>query len=278
MYKIDAHQHFWQYNPVRDSWITDDMHAIQRDFLPADLLQLLLHNHIHGCIAVQSDQSEADNEFLLKQAQENPFIKGIVGWVDLQAPNVEDRLRYYRQYKKIKGFRHVLQGEPQRDMMLNDAFKHGINLLNKYGFTYDLLILCDQLSYTEKLVSQFPDQAFIIDHLAKPDIRNHQLDGWQEGMKALASYPNVNCKVSGMVTEADWHHWKEADFTPYLDVVFEAFGPNRVMFGSDWPVCMVAGGYNQMIKMVKNYVKKLSAHEQALFWGDNAVKIYQLEV
>lgn len=277
MYKIDAHQHFWKFNPVRDSWITDDMHAIQRDFLPQDLLQLLLHNHIHGCIAVQSDQSEADNEFLLKLAKENPFIKGIVGWVDLQAPNVEDRLRYYRQYKKMKGFRHVLQGEPQRDMMLNDSFKHGVNLLHKYNFTYDILIFSDQLKYTEQFVAQFPNQAFIIDHIAKPDIRNKQLDGWEQGIKALAQYPNVNCKISGMVTEADWHHWQEADFTPYLDTVFHAFGPNRVLFGSDWPVCMVAGGYNHMIKMVKNYVKRLSAHEQALFWGDNAVRIYQLD-
>ncbi|MBS7564882.1 amidohydrolase family protein [Mucilaginibacter sp. Bleaf8] len=278
MYKIDSHQHFWQFDPVRDSWITGEMSAIRRDCLPADLWPLLQHHDIQGCIAVQSDQSEKDNEFLLGLAADNDFIKGIVGWVDLQAADVEDRLIHYRQFEKIKGFRHVLQGEPQRDLMLTDAFKHGIGLLGKYDFTYDVLIFADQLKYTAELIAQYPNQVFIIDHIAKPDIKQQHIDDWKRDIQTVAQFPNVSCKVSGMVTEADWNGWNERDFEPYLDVVFEAFGTNRVLYGSDWPVCQVAGGYDRMIDIVKNYSAQLSAHEQTLFWGDNAARLYQIAI
>ncbi|WP_158827492.1 amidohydrolase family protein [Mucilaginibacter lacusdianchii] len=278
MYKIDSHQHFWQFDKERDSWITDDMEVIRRNFLPDDLQPLLSKHGLQGCIAVQSDQSEEHNSFLLKLADEYDSIKGVVGWVDLQAYDVEDRLKRYRQYKKMKGFRHVLQGEPQRDLMLTEAFKHGIGLLSKYGFTYDVLIFPDQLQYTAQLVRQFPDQAFIIDHIAKPDIKNQTIDDWARDIQTVAQYQNVSCKVSGMVTEANWHQWQEKDFEPYLDVVFKAFGAGRLLYGSDWPVCMVAGGYGRMIELVKNYTTQLSAHEQDLFWGDNAARIYQIDI
>ena len=254
------------------------MQAIRRDFLPADLLPELSSNGIHGCIAVQADQSESETDFLLQLASENNFIRGVVGWVDLQANNLEDRLKYYSKFKKMKGFRHVLQGEQQRDLMLTDAFKHGIGLLNKYNFTYDVLIFPDQLKYTAQLVSQYLNQAFIIDHIAKPDIKGQKIDGWKEDIQALAKYPNVSCKVSGMVTEANWNTWDEADFKPYLDVIFDAFGPSRVLFGSDWPVCLVAATYSRMLDIVKRYTSKFSAQEQALFWGNNAIRIYRLDV
>ncbi len=275
--KIDAHQHFWHYNPVRDSWITEDMQSIRQDFLPGDLLPSLVYNGIHGCIAVQAVQAEEENDFLLQLAAENNFIRGIVGWVDLRAENVEDRLIHYRQYKKMKGFRHVLQGEPQRDLMLTDAFKHGIGLLSKYSFTYDILIFPDQLKYAAQLAAEYPNQCFVLDHIAKPDIKKQKMEDWATDIQALAKFQNVNCKVSGMVTEADWQAWQEEDFTPYLDVVFEAFGPKRVLFGSDWPVCIVAGGYNKMLEIVKNYVSKYTTQEQAMFWGNNAIRIYQLD-
>ena len=276
MLRIDSHQHFWRFDPVRDSWITDDMQVIQRDFMPQDLTPLLEENKLDGCIAVQSDQSEADNAFLIELAAANPIIKGIVGWVDLQAENIHESLEFYAEYEKVKGFRHVLQGEPERDLMLKPHFKRGIAALAEYGYTYDLLIFEDQLRYAAELVRSFPDQKFVLDHIAKPAIKTQQLTSWTRGIKDLAQYPNVYCKVSGMVTEADWLNWKQEDFTPCLDVVFEAFGTNRVMYGSDWPVCLVAGGYQKMINIVKEYTSALSNTEQLRFWGTNASDFYQI--
>lgn len=276
MKKIDSHQHFWRFDPVRDSWITDDMKVIQRDFLPADLGPVLMENGIDGCVAVQADQSEEQNAFLLELAADNPFIKGIVGWVDLRAENIKETLEFYKGYDKMKGFRHVLQGEQDRSLMLRDEFKRGISMLEGFGYTYDILIYTDQIKYSEELVKEFPNQKFVIDHIAKPNIKNQQIDDWAADMKAVARHENISCKVSGMVTEADWQHWQTADFEPYLDVVFEAFGTARVMFGSDWPVCEVAGGYGKVIGLVQDYTSKLTQTEQELFWGGNAIKFYNL--
>jgi len=278
MYKIDAHQHFWKFDPVRDSWITEEMDVIRRDFLPQDLMHILMHNQIQGCIAVQASQSEKENQFLLDLAATTPFIKGVVGWVDLQADDIEERLKHYGKIEKMVGFRHVLQGEPQRDLMLQPNFKRGISLLNKYGFTYDILIFTDQLKYAAQLVAEFPKQRFVIDHIAKPDIKNQEVKEWEQAIREVAKYPNVYCKVSGMVTEANWYDWEEDDFKPYMDVVFDAFGIDRLMFGSDWPVCMVAGGYNRVVKMVRHYLAPLSDADKAKFWGSNAIKFYNLEV
>ncbi|WP_448702025.1 amidohydrolase family protein [Mucilaginibacter sp. AW1-3] len=275
--RIDAHQHFWIFDPVRDSWITDDMAVIQRDFLPADLQPILQQNHIDGCIAVQADQSETQNSFLLELASENDFIKGVVGWVDLRAQNIEERLEYYSQFENMKGFRHVLQGEEDRALMLKPEFMNGIGKLKKHGFTYDILIFPDQLQYVPGFVNAFPDQKFVIDHIAKPDIKNRKVADWAKEMRAIAELDNVWCKVSGMVTEADWKNWKTDDFEPYLDVVFEAFGVEKVMFGSDWPVCQVAASYNAMAGIVTQYTSTLSLSEQSVFWGENAVNFYDIK-
>jgi len=277
MLKIDSHQHFWKFDPVRDSWIDDSMAAIRRDFMPGDLKPILDKFAVNGCVAVQADHSETGTEFLLSLADQYDFIKGVVGWVDLQAANVSERLAHYRQFKKLKGFRHVLQGEPDRALMLSPRFTKGIGALKIYDYTYDILIFPDQLGYTHQFVKTFGGHRFVIDHIAKPDIKNKNIDRWANGIKAIAKFENVWCKVSGMVTEADRQNWVLSDFEPYLDTVFEAFGTNRVMFGSDWPVCNVAGGYQQMLSVVKNYVSKLSADEQARFWGLNAVNFYKLE-
>jgi len=278
MYKIDAHQHFWKFDPIRDSWITEEMDVIRRDFLPQDLMHILMHNQIQGCVAVQASQSEKENQFLLDLASTTPFIKGVVGWVDLQADDIEERLKHYGKIEKLVGFRHVLQGEPQRDLMLQQNFKRGISLLNKYGFTYDILIFTDQLKYAAQLAAEFPKQRFVVDHIAKPDIKNGEVEEWEKDIRELAKNPNVYCKVSGMVTEANWYDWEEDDFKPYMDVVFDAFGIDRLMFGSDWPVCMVAGGYNRVVKMVRHYLEPLSDVDKAKFWGANAIKFYNLEV
>lgn len=276
MQRIDSHQHFWRFDPVRDSWINEEMSVIQRDFLPSDLQPILQENNFDGCIAVQADQTEEQNAFLLELAAEHSFIKGIVGWIDLRAENIEDSLQFYKGYDKIKGFRHVLQGEADRALMLKNEFKRGIKALGEAGYTYDILIFPDQLAYTSEFVTAFPNQKFVIDHIAKPDIKNKTIDDWAKEIKAVAKHENVFCKVSGMVTEADWKKWKHDDFTPYLDVIFEAFGIKRLMYGSDWPVCLVAGTYANMISIVKEYTNQLSENEQALFFGGNASSFYNI--
>lgn len=276
MPRIDAHQHFWQFDPVRDSWITPEMEAIRRDFGPADLEPLLRQHHFDGCVAVQSEQSEAHNDFLLALAGGHPFVRGIVGWVDLQAHNVRDRLAHYRQFPLVKGFRHVLQGEPDRALMLQPRFRQGIAALGEWGYTYDLLIYPDQLQYVPELVKAFPDQRFVIDHLAKPLIKAGAIAQWKKEMVAVAEFGNVYCKVSGMVTEADWHDWKYDDFAPYLDVVVEAFSPRRIMFGSDWPVCLVAASYDRMLQVVTGYFASFSEEQQNDVFGHTAAAFYQL--
>ncbi|MBW3129982.1 amidohydrolase family protein [Hymenobacter profundi] len=276
MARIDAHQHFWHFDAVRDAWITPDMAAIRRDFLPADLAPLLQQHNLDGCVAVQANQSEAETDWLLTLANEHAFIRGVVGWVDLQGDNVAERLAHYAQSEKLKGFRHVLQGEEDRALMLRPAFRRGLAALFDAGFTYDLLILPDQLGYAAELVEAFPTQPFVVDHLAKPLIKAGTLEPWAQDIRALAAHENVLCKVSGLVTEADWQHWQPQDFHPYLDVVFEAFGPQRLLFGSDWPVCNVAGGYARMLELVEGYLRTFSAAEQAQFWGENATAFYRL--
>ena len=276
MQRIDAHQHFWQFDPVRDSWINEEMAVIQQDFLPADLKPLLQQNNIDGTVVVQSDQSEKENAFQLEHAATAAFIKGIVGWVDLQAAAVEDRLAYYNAYKIMKGFRHVLQGEADRALMLKPAFMHGISKLQQFGFTYDILIFPDQLQYVPELVQAFPNQKFVIDHIAKPTIKEQKIPDWKKDIQALAGYENLYCKISGMVTEANWKDWEQKDFTPYLDTVVETFGTNRIMFGSDWPVCLVAASYQQMLAIVTNYFSSFTANEQTKFFGLNAIEFYNL--
>jgi len=276
MLRIDSHQHFWKYDPVRYDWIDDSMSVIQKDFLPKDLEPILKANGFDGCITVQSHQSEQENEFQLANADSHSFIKGVVGWVDLQSPKTEERLDYYQQFEKLKGFRHILQGESQRDFMLRPAFLNGISLLEKYGYTYDILILPDQLKYTAEFVAQFPDQRFVIDHIAKPNIKQQELKEWEKGIKAIAAFENVYCKVSGMVTEADWENWQPADFNNYLEVVTNSFGTSRLMYGSDWPVCKVAADYGQVVDIVKDYFSAFSQTEQKAFFGGNAIEFYNI--
>ncbi|MEJ2883687.1 amidohydrolase family protein [Pedobacter sp. GR22-6] len=278
MLRIDAHQHFWNYDPLRDSWITEEMQLLRNDFRPADLEPILQQFNFEGCVVVQSDQSALENDFQLRNAEANPFIRGIVGWVDLQADDLEAQLAKLKENQILKGFRHILQGETDRALMLRPAFRNGISLLNDFGFTYDLLVLPDQLKYAAELAAEFPEQAFVLDHMAKPEIKLQKIQTWQEDMEALSTLKNVYCKVSGMVTEADWKNWKPADLTPYLDVVFGAFGAERLMYGSDWPVSLLAASYGQWLALLQDYVgPRLNTHEQELFWGGNASKFYDLK-
>lgn len=277
MPRIDAHQHFWLYDAVRDAWMTDDMQRIRQNFLPTQLQPLLEAGQLDGCIAVQSSQCEEDNHWLLSLAQQHAFIKGIVGWVDLQSAAITERLQAYAQWPLVKGFRHILQGEPNRALMLEPAFTNGIRALGEAGYVYEILIYPDQLPYATQLVQAFPDQVFVLDHIAKPAIKNKTIEPWQQQIRSLAACSNVYCKVSGMVTEANWNQWTAADFIPYLDTVTEAFGANRLLYGSDWPVCLLAGAYSQVMNLVKNYYSHFSTAEQAAIFGDNAAAVYHLK-
>lgn len=277
MQRIDAHQHFWKFDPVRDNWINSDMSVIARDFLPNDLLPLLQRNNIDGTVVVQTCHMDEDNRFMLELTEQHSFIKGVVGWVNLQSIKVEDKLKYYHErYPKMKGFRHVLQADPDDRLMLRDSFKNGISLLDKYNFTYDILIYPKHLKYAAQLVAEFPDQKFVVDHLAKPHIKTGEIDSWKRDIEALSKNLNVYCKVSGMLTEADWHSWKTEDFMPYLDTVFNAFSINRVIYGSDWPVCKLAGGYNRAMEILQIYTSRFSEKEQEQFYGGNAIEFYSL--
>jgi L-fuconolactonase len=274
--RLDSHQHFWKYNPIRDSWINDDMSVIKRDFYPQDLKPLLIENKMDGCIAVQADQSEEETLFLLEQAEKDSIVKGVVGWVDLKSPLVEERLQYFSLFKKIKGFRHIVQGEADDKFLLRNDFCNGIEALGKFKFTYDILVYPRQLEAVLKFVSLFPNQPFVIDHLAKPFIKDGRMDNWKKEISALATFENVYCKVSGMVTEANWKTWKESDFKPYLDLVFESFGTKRLMYGSDWPVCLVAASYKKQLSIVENYLVSFSETERNDVMVNNAQRFYSL--
>lgn len=277
MPRIDAHQHFWKFNPVRNTWITGEMSAIRKDFLPQNLQPSLKENDFDGSVLVQVDQSEEETHILLELADNNDFIKGVIGWVNLQSENIEERLAYYRKFEKLKGFRHILQGETDRALMLKPEFIRGIKALKQFGYTYDILIFPDQLQYAIKLVELFQEQKFVIDHIAKPLIKDRKIDEWKEGIYKVAQYKNVYCKISGMVTEADWQSWKDTDLIPYIDVVVKAFGTDRILYGSDWPVCLLAGAkYNDVIRIVKDYFSSFPQNEQDKFFGQNAIKFYNL--
>lgn len=274
--RIDAHQHFWKFDPVRDSWIDESMHKIQKDFLPEDLLPLLQENKFSGCVAVQASQSENETTFLLNLAKKNDFIKGVVGWIDLLDENIAERLAAFSTQKKLKGFRHVVQGEPD-DFMLRNDFRKGIKELKPFDYTYDILLFHHQLPAAIDLVNRFPDQAFVLDHIGKPDIKSKAIQSWKEDIKELAKAENVMCKISGMVTEANWHSWTTDDLEPYLDVVFENFSKGNLLFGSDWPVCNLAANYTKIIKTLEDYISKLPTQQQDLIWFGNANTFYKLD-
>ena len=276
MLKIDTHQHFWQYHPAKQGWINDEMTAIQHDFMPADLLPILKENGINGCIAIQVDENEAENDFLLQLANENDFIKGIVGWVDFLADDIYDKVAYYNDFKIMKGFRYILQNKKQRDLIISNQFIRGVFAMNNYDLVYELLVFPDQLRYVEQFVKHFPEQVFVLNHLGKPLIKSGEIRLWKEMFVALSKHENVYCKISGMVTEANWNNWNYADLQPYMDVVFSSFGIDRVMFGSDWPVCNLAGNYQKVMSVPEQWVSKLSFNEQQKFWSGNAIKCYQL--
>ncbi|HLW21395.1 MAG TPA: amidohydrolase family protein [Cyclobacteriaceae bacterium] len=273
---IDAHQHFWNYSPQKHSWINSDMGILKKDFLPSDLLETYKENGVSGCVAIQAEQSEEETLFLLQLAEDYDFIKGVVGWLDLRSPDLEDRIKYFRQFKKLKGLRHVVQDEPDPNFLLDPDFQKGLGLLEKYELTYDLLVYPHQLNAAIQTVENFPNLKFVLDHIAKPPIKDQVIAPWEDAIGIIGSKKNAYCKISGMVTEASWTSWKVDDFVPYLDTVFRAFGIDRIMFGSDWPVCLLAGNYAQVLGLVKNYSSRLNVEEKNKLFYENAASFYGL--
>jgi L-fuconolactonase len=261
--RIDSHQHFWRYHAVRDAWITEAMSVLRRDFLPEDLAPELNANGIDATVAVQADQSEDETNFLFRLAEREPFIAGVVGWVDLCAANLPERLQHFSQFEKLRGFRHIVQAEPDDRFLLRDDFCRGVSRLHEFGFTYDILIYAHQLPAAVEFVERFPDQPFVLDHLAKPPIASGEMDRWERHLRAIAANPNVYCKLSGLITEADWHNWNAELLAPYLEVTFDAFGADRLMFGSDWPVCLLAGSYDRVKRLIADFVQGRSGQERA---------------
>jgi L-fuconolactonase len=272
--RLDAHQHFWRYDPAEHGWMNKAMGAIKRDFLPGDLKPLLESAGFGGCIAVQARQSLEETRWLLELAEKNAFIAGVVGWVDLRSETLAAQLEEFRAHPKLVGVRHVVQDEPDDKFALRPAFRRGIAQLAAFGLAYDLLIFPRQLLAATKLVHEFPEQRFVLDHMAKPRIEAGEISTWKEDLRELAKAQNVCCKLSGMVTEASWTRWKPADLRPYLDVVFEAFGPERLMIGSDWPVCTLAADYGETMQVTIDYMQQFSTDIQEAVLGGNCARSY----
>ena len=271
--KLDSHQHFWSYDAAQYPWIPKGT-PLHRDWLPGDLAPLLGAAGLDGCIAVQARQTAEESRWLLELAEHHAIIKGVVGWVDLRAPRVGEELAELARHPRFVGVRHVVQAEPDNNFMLGADFLRGIGMLRAHRLTYDILIHAGQLPAAIALAKRFPEQPFVLDHIAKPPIKAGTLSPWREQIRELAKAPNVLCKVSGMVTEADAKAWQPADFRPYLDVVFEAFGEDRLMYGSDWPVCLLAAEYARVFALVRDYIAPLSAQVQAKVLGGNAARFY----
>jgi len=276
MIRIDSHQHFWRYRPDQYPWMTEDKAALKRDYLPGDLAPLLEAVSFDGSIAVQARQTIEETEWLLSLAEQYASIKGVVGWVDLCGAGLSSQLARFGRHPRLVGVRHVVHDEPDDQFMWRPDFRAGLSRLEPFGLVYDLLLFPRHLPIACDLVAAFPRQSFVLDHMAKPPIRQKEWRGWARDLRALARFPNVTCKLSGLVTEAEWGRWLASDFRIYLDIVFEAFGPERLMIGSDWPVCTLAGSYGETLSIVIDYVSRLPAAHREGVLGANCERIYDI--
>lgn len=273
---IDSHQHFWQYDAKRHDWITDEMKILRKDYLPADALPVMQEAGVQGCVAVQADQSEAETEFLLQQTVEHPFIKAVVGWVDLRAKNLQERLDYFKQFVPLKGFRHVVQGEADDRFIMGKQFTEGVAMLEKYGYTYDILIFPKQLPAALEFAKQHDKMRLVIDHGAKPNLKTGEIGQWLAYMQQFAELKHVGCKISGLVTEADWKKWNREQIFTILEALTQIFGPSRLMFGSDYPVCKLATTYLQWMELCKDFFRHFSEAEKQMIFGGNAIRFYNI--
>lgn len=275
---IDSHQHFWNYNANRDVWITNDMGRIRKNFNPGDAVELFTNHGINACIAVQADSSEDETFFLISLAEQSDFIKGVVGWVDLQAKDIESRLNYFSQFEQIVGFRHVVQSETDPDFLARRDFLNGVQLLGTFDFTYDLLIYPNQLSAGIEFCKKNANQRIVLDHLAKPPIKTGNISEWKKNIKKFKELENVSAKISGLITEAEWFKWNEKDILDIIDISLEVFGPDRLMFGTDYPVVLVADELSSWVHTFKKSIAKLSADEIKKITVDNCIQFYKIEL
>jgi L-fuconolactonase len=275
--KIDAHHHFWKYDPVRYSWMNERMEVLKKDYQPADLLVEIEKTGIDGVVSVQADQSMLETDELLEHATRHDFIKGVVGWFPLADSSVEELLSEYANNPWLKGVRHVVQDEPDDRFILGNAFNEGIRKLEQFDLVYDILIYERQLAPSIEFVDLHPNLSFVLDHVAKPRIGDGVMDPWKEQMFDMARRENVTCKLSGMATEANWTEWTLDGLRPYMDVALDAFGPNRLMFGSDWPVARLAVDYEPWVNLCREFISTLSPHEREAIEGGNAIRAYRLD-
>lgn len=273
---IDAHHHLWEYNDRDYTWMSGQMGALRRNFLMPDLAQVMRESEVEGTVAVQARQTTEETEWLLELSKSHGAIRGVVGWVELAGNRAGDQLARFAANRKLKAVRHVLHDEPDDNYMLRADFNRGISLLREYGLVYDLLIFERHLPQTIQFVDQHPNQVFVLDHIGKPRIREGALSPWRENIGELAKRENVFCKVSGMATEADWSSWSTADLRPYFDEVLSAFGPKRLMFGSDWPVVTLAGSYKTWVAAYRELIAELSPGEQERIGRGTAIVAYRL--
>jgi L-fuconolactonase len=276
--RIDSHQHFWRYRPEAYPWIDEGKGVLKRDYLPEDLAPLLSAQGFDGCVAVQAAHTPDETRFLLDLSDRHPFVRAVVGWVDLRSRDVERRLAELARHPRLKGIRHIAQDEPDDRFLVREDVLRGIAALEPFGLAYDILVFARQLPAAIELARRLPRQRFVLDHIAKPEIEAGRISPWREQVRELAAAPNVWCKLSGMVTEAAWKGWTALDFRPYLDVVFEAFGPDRLMVGSDWPVCLLAGDYPTVMGLVEDYMAGRPAADQERVLGGNAARFYRIRV
>ncbi len=273
---IDSHQHFWRYNSRDYDWIGDDMRSLRRDFLPPELKVNMDKTGMDGTISIQARQTLEETDWLLELASEYPFILGVVGWLPVASKRIQQILENYAGKQKLKALRHVIQDEKDDDFILDQNFNRGISQLKKFNLVYDILIYERQLPRTIQFVDNHPNQVFVLDHIAKPRIASGQLYPWKSHIIDLAKRGNVYCKISGLVTEADVTGWSENQLKPYLDTVLNAFKPERLIFGSDWPVCTAGIQYKDWSDMVRKFICSLSADEQSAIMGKNAQAVYSL--
>lgn len=274
--RIDAHQHFWNYDPIKHFWINDEMKVIKRDFSPGDLAPLLKELKFDGTIAVQADETMAETTFLLDLARKNDFIKAVVGWIDLRKDDVEDELIMLKSHQKLAGFRCIMQGAEDEAYLKNPVFLKNVSSLNQFDFTYDLLVFHKQMESLIRFTDKLPDNRLILDHIGKPDIKNREIKQWKEQLRILSSNPNIYCKLSGMLTEADHQHWSYDDIMPYMETAAEYFGIDRICFGSDWPVCLLAGNYKQVHDVVNRFAEQLNVTDKEKIFGTNTAAFYKL--
>lgn len=272
---IDSHVHFWKYDKKRFSWISNEMKLLKQDYLPEHLALSLKRNGIDGCIAVQADDAEVETRFLVELAQTHPEIKGVIGWLDPESDSFEEKLSFFSQYPIIKGWRYS-RLHNTGDYLLTEKTKEAILLLGQRGFTFDLLLHPEQLAQASRLAASLPGQIFVLDHGGKPLIAVKEINSWKNELNQLAKNRNVFCKISGLLTETSWKNWSPADFYPYLDVLFEAFSPQRLLFGSDWPVMLLSGMYVQWKSLIEKYMENHTEEERQAVFGGNAMAVYKL--